>query len=173
MTTILESAIDIHLWGAAHRGKPMLAVNQLVGRPMEILLVEDGLLDARVAIEALREGQVQHRLTLIRDGIEAMEFLHQEGRFIQAPRPDLVLLDLMLPKKSGLEVLKEVRRDLGLKDLPVVVLTASDAEEDKVKCEMFAVDAYIQKPVNLRKFLSVIKQLQRFWLDDVILPAVE
>ena len=89
----------------------MLPDNQPVGRPMEILLVEDGLMDARMTIEALREGQVQHRLTLIRDGVEAMEFLHQDGRFAKAPRPDLVLLDLMLPKKSGLDVLKEVRHD--------------------------------------------------------------
>ena len=151
----------------------MSELNRLVGRPMEILLVEDGLVDARAAIEALREGQIQHRLTLIRDGLEAMEFLQQEGRFTQAPRPDLVLLDLLLPKMSGIEVLKEVRRDYGLRELPVVVLTASESEEDKTKCEMFDVNAYIQKPVNLSKFLSVIKELRRFWLDDVIVPAVE
>jgi CheY-like chemotaxis protein len=147
--------------------------NDLVGRPMEILLVEDGLLDARITIEALREGQIQHRLTLIRDGEEAMEFLNQRGRFARAPRPDLVLLDLMLPKRSGLELLTEIRGDYDLKDLPVVVLTASGAEEDKVKCQLFDVDAYITKPVNLQKFLAVIKQLKRFWLDDVILPPVE
>jgi CheY-like chemotaxis protein len=146
---------------------------ELVGRPMEILLVEDGLMDARVTIEALRNGQIQHRLTLIRDGVEAMEFLNQSGKFLQAPRPDLVLLDLMLPKKSGLEVLTEIRDDYDLKELPVVVLTASEDGEDKVKCQMFSVDAYITKPVNLEKFLDVIKQLKRFWLDDVILPPVE
>ena len=151
----------------------MSELNRLVGRPMEILLVEDGLVDARAAIEALREGQIQHRLTLIRDGLEAMEFLQQEGRFTQAPRPDLVLLDLMIPKMSGIDVLKEVRRDYALRELPVVVLTASESEEDKTKCEMFDVNAYIQKPVNLSKFLSVIKELRRFWLDDVIVPAVE
>lgn len=147
--------------------------NSLVGRPMEILLVEDGLMDARVAIEALREGHVQHRLTLVRDGQEAMQFLRQEGRFAKAPKPDLVLLDLMLPKKTGLEVLSELRADLTLQDLPVVVLSASEHEEDRTKCELFHVDSYMSKPVNLEKFLAVVKELKRCWRDDVILPSVD
>ena len=145
--------------------------NRIVGRPMEILLVEDGLLDARVTIESLREAGLQHRLTLIRDGAEAMDFLHQTGRFARAPRPDLILLDLMLPKKGGLEVLAEIRSDADLKNIPVVILTASDAEEDKVKCEQLEVDSYITKPVNLEKFLAVVRQLKRFWHDVVILPS--
>ncbi len=145
----------------------------LVGRPMEILLVEDGLMDARVTIEALRGGNVQHRLTLVRDGEEAIQFLRQEGRFAQAPKPDLVLLDLMLPKKTGLEVLAELRSDETLQDLPVVVLTASEHEEDRTKCELFHVDSYIPKPVNLEKFLGIIKELKRCWRADVILPTVE
>jgi CheY-like chemotaxis protein len=145
--------------------------NQIVGRPMEILLVEDGLMDARVTIEALRSGGIQHRLTLIRDGEEALSFLHQIGRFARAPRPDLILLDLMLPKKSGVEVLTQLRGDTNLRSIPVVVLTASDAEEDKTRCEELQVDSYIPKPVNLEKFLEVVRQLKRFWLDDVILPA--
>ncbi len=147
--------------------------DQVVGRPMEIMLVEDGLLDARVTIAALKEGLTKHRLTLIRDGEEAMEFLRQEGRFAQAPRPDLILLDLMLPKKSGTEVLDDVRSDFSLKDIPVVVMTASDDEEDRVKCQMLNVDAFISKPVNVDKFLDVVKQLKRFWLNDVILPAID
>ncbi len=146
---------------------------ELVGRPMEILLVEDGLMDARVTIEALREGDVKHRLTLIRDGLEALEFLARQGKFAKAPRPDLVLLDLMLPKLSGLEVLEKIRADYELRELPVVVLTASEAAEDKVNCEMFAVDAYVTKPVNLAKFLDVIRKLRQHWLDDVILPVVD
>ena len=145
----------------------------LVGRPMEILLVEDGLMDARVTIEALRGGNVQHRLTLVRDGQEALQFLRREGRFAQAPKPDLVLLDLMLPKKSGLEVLSELRSEPSLRDLPVVVLTASEQEEDREKCEAFQVDSYIPKPVNLEKFLAVVKELKRCWREDVILPSVE
>ena len=144
-----------------------------VGRPMEILLVEDSLADACLAIGALKNGQVQHRLTLIRDGEEAMEFLHQEGKFIRAPRPDLILLDLILPKKDGLEVLAEVKEDYELKDIPVVILTGSQDEEDRLRCEFLQVDAFIPKPVNLDKFLAVVKQLKRFWLEDVILPSLE
>ena len=147
--------------------------NDLVGRPMEILLVEDGLLDARLTIEALKKGGVKHRMTLIRDGEEALEFLFQQGRFFKAPRPDLVLLDLMLPKKSGVEVLTEIRGDYDLRSLPTVILTASSDEEDKMKCSMLSVDAYINKPVNLPKFLNVIRQLKRFWMDDVILPTID
>lgn len=147
--------------------------NQLVGRPMEILLVEDSLMDARVTIEALRGGNVQHRLTLVRDGVEAIQFLRQEGRFARAPRPDLILLDLMLPKKTGLEVLSELRDDFELQQIPVVVLTASDDEEDKTRCSFFDVNSYITKPVNLDKFLGVIKELKRCWREDVILPAVD
>jgi chemotaxis family two-component system response regulator Rcp1 len=146
---------------------------ELIGRPMEILLVEDGLMDARVTIEALREGDVKHRLTLIRDGLEALEFLGRQGKFAKAPRPDLVLLDLMLPKKTGLEVLAEIRTDFDLRGLPVVVLTASNAAEDEVNCRMFAVDAYVNKPVNLAKFLDVIRKLRQHWLDDVIVPLVD
>ncbi len=151
----------------------MSTQDHIVGRPMEILLVEDGLLDARVAIASLKEGLTQHRLTLIRDGEEALEFLRQEGRFARAPRPDLILLDLMLPKKSGTEVLDEVRADYSLKDIPVVVMTASDDEADRVKCQLLHVDAFISKPVNVAKFLDVVRQLKRFWLNDVILPAID
>ena len=129
---------------------------KLVGRPMEILLVEDGLMDARATIEALKSGDIKHRLTLVRDGEEAIEFLLQRDRFSKAPRPDLILLDLMLPKKSGMEVLSDIRGDLMLKDIPVVVLTASDAGEDRVKCQLMDVDSFINKPVNLEKFLSVM-----------------
>lgn len=146
---------------------------ELVGRPMEILLVEDSLMDARVTIEALRGGAVKHRLTLIRDGLEAVEFLGQQGKFVKAPRPDLVLLDLWLPGKNGLELLSTIRNDYVLRELPVVVLTSSDAEDDKDNCEMFAIDAYMTKPFNLEKFLSVIRQLKRYWMDDVILPSVD
>lgn len=145
----------------------------LVGRPMEILLVEDGLLDARVTIEALRSGALQHRLTLVRDGEEAVQFLLQEGRFARAPRPDLVLLDLMLPKRNGLEVLEVLRSSPSLQPVPVVVLTASDQADDREKCEQYRVDSYIQKPVNLQKFLGIIRELKRCWQTDIILPALD
>jgi chemotaxis family two-component system response regulator Rcp1 len=140
---------------------------------MEILLVEDGLVDARLTIGALQHGGFRHRLTLVRDGEEALEFIFQRGRFAQAPRPDLILLDLMLPRRTGLEVLNEVKSHEGLKDIPVVVMTASEAEEDKLQCESLRVDGYIIKPVNLEKFLDLVRMLKKYWLDDVILPSVE
>lgn len=143
---------------------------QLVGRPMEILLVEDGLVDARLTIESLRRGEIQHRLTLVRDGAEAIEFLLRKGMFARAPRPDLILLDLMLPKTSGIEVLTRIREKGDLQSIPVVVLSATDTEEAKAQCQRLHVDSYITKPVNLQKFLAVVRQLKRFWLDDVILP---
>ena len=147
--------------------------NQIVGRPMEVLLVEDSLMDARVTIEALRSGNLQHRLTLVRDGDEAVQFLRQEGRFARAPRPDLILLDLMLPKRTGLEVLAELSDNFELKQIPVVVLTASDDEDDKSRCTFYDVNSYIHKPVNLHKFLTVVKELKRCWREDVILPTVD
>jgi CheY-like chemotaxis protein len=140
---------------------------------MEILLVEDSLIDARATIAALQKGQIQHRLTLIRDGLEAMEFLRREGKFARAPRPDLILLDLLLPKRDGFAVLAEIKADDELKIIPVVVLTASQTEEDRLKCELHHVAGYITKPVNLEKFLELVKKLKRYWLEDVILPSVE
>ncbi len=150
-----------------------MSTYQTVGRPMEILLVEDGVVDARLAIGALKHGGFRHRLTLVRDGEEAMEFLHQRGRFAIVPRPDLILLDLMLPKKSGLDVLNEVKQDEHLRAIPVVVMTSSAAEEDKLQCRSLNVDEYIVKPLNLEKFLTLVKKLKKFWLDDVILPSVD
>lgn len=144
-----------------------------VGRPMEILLVEDGLVDARLVIGALEQGGFRHRLTLVRDGEEALEFIFQRGKFARAPRPDLILLDLMLPGKSGLDVLNEVKSFEDLKEIPVVVMTASVAEEDRLQCDSLKVDGYIIKPFNLEKFLDLVRTLKKYWLDDVILPAVE
>ncbi len=147
---------------------------QTVGRPMEILLVEDSLADAAITILALKHGQLQHRLTLVRDGVEAMEFLYQEGKFSKAPRPDLILLDLQLPKKDGREVLGEVKSDYDLSRIPVVVLTSSRDEQDILHSELLHVDSYITKPVDLENFLGVVKQLRRKnWLGDVILPTAE
>ncbi|NLX55190.1 MAG: response regulator [Planctomycetaceae bacterium] len=144
-----------------------------VGRPMEILLVEDGLVDARLVIGALEQGGFRHRLTLVRDGEEALEFIFQRGKFARAPRPDLILLDLMLPGKSGLDVLNEVKSFEDLREIPVVVMTASVAEEDRLQCDSLKVDGYIIKPFNLEKFLDLVRTLKKYWLDDVILPAVE
>ena len=138
---------------------------------MEILMAEDSLLDARLAMEALRRGEIQHRLTLVRDGEEAIEFLRQQGKFARAPRPDVILLDLLMPKKSGFEVLEEIKGDYDLKGIPVVVMTASDHEEDRAKCDVYEVESFIKKPLKLDSFLQVVKELKRFWLNDVILPS--
>ncbi len=144
-----------------------------IGGPMEILLVEDSLVDAKLTIGALDKADFRHRLTLIRDGEEALEFLNQQGRFARAPRPDLILLDLFLPKVDGIEVLQDLKNDFSLKRIPVVVLTASDAEEDKSKCRLLNVENYITKPVNVEKFLAVVKQLKDYWRDDLILPSLD
>ena len=142
------------------------------GRSMEILLVEDSLVFARITIAALQKGGVSHRLTLVVNGVEALEFLRREGRFARAPRPDLVLLDLGLPKKDGREVLGEIRADPALNGIPVVVMTASDDEQDLRSCEQLGVDAYITKPVDLDKFIDLVRQLKNSWSDDVILPTL-
>lgn len=141
-----------------------------VGRPMEVLLVEDSLADARLTIEALKEGDVKHRLTLIRDGREAREFLHREGKFALAPRPDLILLDLHLPGLDGRDLLAEIKRDFELKNIAVVILTASQDHEDRLRSQMLQVDSYLTKPVDMEKFLEVVRKLRRYWHADVILP---
>lgn len=143
-----------------------------VGRPMEILLVEDDLLQARLAIEAIRRGDIQHRMTLVRDGGEALEFLYRRGVFARAPVPDVILLDLRLPKVDGLDVLEAVKGDTDLSLIPVVVMTASEEEEDRLRCQMLNVEAYMTKPVRLSEFLSMIRRLRRFWHEDVILPRL-
>lgn len=145
-----------------------------IGRPMEILLVEDSLSDARATIEALKEGGVQHRLTLLRDGEEATEFLNREGKFTRAPRPDLILLDLQLPRKDGRELLSEIKQDYELSQIAIVVLTSSRDEQDILRSQLLNVDSYITKPVDLDKFLAVVRQLRkRYWLRDVIVPGVD
>jgi CheY-like chemotaxis protein len=144
-----------------------------IGRPMEILLVEDSLMDARLTINALRRGGLQHRLTLIVDGAEAMEFLRQEGRFSLAPRPDLILLDLLLPGKSGLDILEDLRHNPLLSGIPVVILTASEDQETRERVQSFPVKHFLRKPVNFDRFLQMIKQLKHHWHHDLILPALD
>ena len=145
--------------------------SETIGRPMEILMVEDSLTSARLTMGALRKGQVQHRLTWLTDGVEALEFVYRRGKFARAPRPDLILLDLGLPKKDGREVLDEIKSDFDLKDIPIVVMTASTDEDDKARSEILHVESYLTKPVNLEKFLGVVRDLSRFWRDDMIVPT--
>ena len=142
----------------------------IVGRPMEILVVEDDLLQARLTMEAIRRSDFQQRTSLVPDGQQALDFVFQRGVFSRAPRPDLILLDLRLPTLDGLEVLAEIRADEDLKSVPVVIMTSSQDESDRLLCEEHAVEAYLTKPLDLAKFLALLKDLRRFWHHDMILP---
>lgn len=139
-------------------------------RPIEILLVEDNPGDVRLTLEALREGKVRNNLSVVNDGVEAMAFLRREGKYAQSPRPDLVLLDLNLPKRDGREVLADIKREPSLKRIPVVVLTTSEAESDILKTYELHANCYITKPVDLDRFITVVKSIDNFWLTVVKLP---
>jgi two-component system, chemotaxis family, response regulator Rcp1 len=139
-------------------------------RPVEILLVEDNPGDERLTREALKEGKVYSNLHWVKDGVEAMEFLRREGRYAEVPRPDIILLDLNLPKKDGREVLQDIKNDDQLKRIPVVVLTTSKAEEDVLRTYNLHANCYVTKPVDLEKFIVVVKSIDRFWLTVVTLP---
>jgi chemotaxis family two-component system response regulator Rcp1 len=142
-------------------------------RPIEILLVEDNLGDARLTEEALKEGKVRNNLHHARDGVEAMQFLQREGAYKDKPRPDLVLLDLNLPRKDGREVLAEMRKNADLKTIPVVVLTTSEAEQDVVRTYELCANCYITKPVDLEKFITIVRSIEDFWLTIVRLPSFD
>jgi len=137
---------------------------------MEILLVEDDLEDAGLTIEALRSGEVPCRVSLVRDGEEALMFLRRDGHYGRAPRPDLILLDLNLPKLDGREVLAEVKDDDQLSSIPVVVLTASRTHREVLQSENLHVESYLIKPVDFEQFASVVKSLRKYMLTDVVLP---
>lgn len=139
-------------------------------RPVDILLVEDTPADVRLTREALKEAKVLNTLYVVEDGVEAMNFLHRKGKYADMPRPDLILLDLNLPKKDGREVLAEVKEDDNLKRIPVVVLTTSRAEEDIIRSYNLHANAYVSKPVDLTQFLKVVRSLEQFWLAVVTLP---
>src|SRR5262249_23963302 len=156
---------------AGLRGERVMP-RETIGRPMEILLVEDNWDDARLAYEFLKDGRIQHRLTWLWDGEHALEFLHRRGKYARVPHPDLILPDLGPPRIDGPDGLAEVKSDLELRDIPVVVMTASKDHEDMLRSEQLQVDGYITKPVDLDKFLSLVKDLQRFWHADLILPSV-
>ena len=139
-------------------------------RPIEILMVEDNPGDVRLAVEALKEGKVRNHMHTVGDGEEALAFLRRQGRFTQAPRPDLILLDLNLPRKSGQEILAEIKEDPDLKRIPVVILTVSKAEADILKTYNLHANCYINKPVDLDRFIEVVKSIEGFWLTVVMLP---
>ncbi len=138
--------------------------------PVEILLVEDNPGDVRLTKEALKEGKVYSTLHWAKDGVEALEFLRRQGKFPDVPRPDIILLDLNLPKKDGREVLSEIKNDDALKCIPVVILTTSKAEEDVLRSYELHANCYVTKPVDLEKFIVVVQSIDRFWLTVVTLP---
>ena len=140
------------------------------GKPIEILLVEDNPGDIRLTQEAFKEGKVSNNLNIARDGVEALAFLRQEGEYAGVPRPDVILLDLNLPKKDGREVLAEIKEDPDLRRIPVVVLTTSLAEQDILKSYNLHANCYITKPVDLERFITVVKSIETFWLTVVKLP---
>ncbi len=140
-------------------------------RIIEILLVEDNPGDARLTLEAFKEGKVLNNFNVVRDGVEALAYLRKEGQYANAKQPDLILLDLNLPKKDGREVLQEIKADERLMKIPVVVLTTSAAEEDIARAYMRHANCYITKPVDLDQFLRVVHSIESFWLTLVKLPS--
>jgi len=143
----------------------------MTSRTIEILLVEDNPGDARLTLEAFKEGKVLNNFTVINDGAEALAYLRREGPYSNAVQPDLILLDLNLPKKDGREVLAEIKADERLKQVPVVVLTTSAAPEDVAGAYGSHANCYVTKPVNLDDFLRVIQSIESFWLTLVKLPG--
>ena len=141
-----------------------------IGTPIEILLVEDSPADVRLTKEVLGKTSVRNTLHVVRDGVDAMAFLRREGGYADAPMPDLILLDLNLPRKPGREVLAEVKRDPALKRIPVVVLTTSVAERDILEAYGLHANCYITKPIDLDQFIQMIKVTEEFWLTIVKLP---
>jgi chemotaxis family two-component system response regulator Rcp1 len=139
-------------------------------KPVEILLVEDNPGDIRLTIEALKESKIINNLNVVYDGTEAMEFLTKQGKHKDKPRPDLILLDLNLPKKDGREVLAEIKANDNLKRIPVVILTTSEADEDILKTYQLHANCYITKPVNIDQFIKVVKSVGDFWFSIVKLP---
>ena len=147
--------------------------SEKIGRPIEILLVEDNPGDARLVKEALKDGKVLNDLYVVGDGVEALDFLNRRGRYADVVHPDLILLDLNLPKKSGHEVLAEIKDDPDLKRIPVVVLTISKAEEDIMITYNLHGNCFITKPIDFDQFVQVVKAIEDFWLSIVRLPPDE
>jgi chemotaxis family two-component system response regulator Rcp1 len=137
---------------------------------VEILLVEDNPGDVRLTREALKESKIRNNLSIVRDGVEAMAFLRRDGDYANAPRPDIILLDLNLPRKDGREVLHEIKEDDSLRRIPVVILTTSDDEHDILESYNLHANCYITKPVDLNRFVTIIKNIEDFWLTIVRLP---
>jgi chemotaxis family two-component system response regulator Rcp1 len=145
-------------------------MNGRAGRPVEVLLVEDNPGDVRLTREALKDGKVSNNLSVARDGVEALRFLRREDPYPDAPRPDVVLLDLNLPRKDGRQVLREMKQDPALRTIPVVILTSSEAERDIAAAYELQASCYVTKPVDLDQFITVVKSIEDFWFTIVKLP---
>lgn len=141
-----------------------------VVHPIEILMVEDNPGDVRLAQETLKDSKVSNTLHVVEDGVAALDFLYRRGGYGAAPRPDLILLDLNLPKKNGREVLEEIKQDAQLKTIPVVILTMSQAEEDVLRAYSLHANCYITKPVDFIQFTKIVRTIEEFWLTIVTLP---
>lgn len=139
-------------------------------KPIEILMVEDNPGDVDLTRDALENGKMRNNLHVVSDGVAAMAFLRKEGSFADMPRPDLILLDLNLPKKDGREVLAEIKSDDDLKRIPVVILTSSCAEEDIMRSYNLHANCYVNKPIDFNQFLKVVKSIENFWFSIVMLP---
>ena len=148
----------------------MTKINPNLARSIEILLVEDSPSDTDLTVEALAAAKVANRLSTVDDGVKALAFLRREAPYADAPRPDLILLDLNLPRKDGREVLAEIKADEALRHIPVVVLTSSQAEQDVVRAYALHANCYITKPVDFQQFLHVVQAVENFWLSIVKLP---
>ncbi|MCJ7647943.1 MAG: response regulator [Candidatus Lokiarchaeota archaeon] len=139
-------------------------------KPIEVLLVEDNPGDIRLTKEAMKEAKIINNLNVVEDGVEALAYLRKKGNFKGVKRPDLILLDINLPKKNGREVLAEIKQDIHLKQIPVVILTVSNAEEDIIKTYELHANCYITKPVDMEQFTKVVKSIDEFWFSIVRLP---
>ena len=148
-------------------------MNPISVRPIQILLVEDSPSDAKLTLAALKMAKVVNQVSHVEDGVEAMEFLHRHGKYAQAERPDLILLDLNLPRKDGREVLEELKADSDFMLIPVVILTTSQAEQDIIRSYKLHANCYITKPVNFERFLEVVQSIENFWLTVVALPSAK
>ena len=148
----------------------MTMSNRELGRPVDILVIEDNPADARLTQEVLKEAKIPNNMHVARDGVEALAFLHREGKYSQAPRPDLILLDLNLPRKDGREVLAEIKADKDLGTIPVVVLSISRAEEDILLCYKLNANCYTTKPMDLLQFNNMVRSITQFWFSTVTLP---
>lgn len=146
-------------------------MNDTDTRPVEILLAEDSPINAELTIEAFREAKLRNRLIHVEDGVEALRFLRRQAEYAQAPRPDIILLDWNLPRKTGREVLAEIKADENLRSIPVVVMTTSRADQDVAQAYELQANCYINKPVDFERFLQVVHSIESFWLYVVSLPT--